>query len=132
MTDDHRRSGDWDRHQWAGEGPAPRSPRQPGADPLDHPTAERPGDIVRRGEVPEAGGPGSADRWTKTQWVGDLGNGAPEPIDPVAMPEGENRLSGDRHNPGEEHWAQGQAREPRDAAEGRPRDAAEGRPRDRA
>jgi hypothetical protein len=113
MTDDRRRSGDWDRHEWAGEGPAPTNPSQPGADPIDDLPADRPGDTVRRGDVPDVAAPGSTDRWNKTQWVGDQGHGAPEAVDPDEMPEGENRFSGDRHNPGEEHWARGQSAEPR-------------------
>ena len=50
----------------------------------------------------------TGDRWNKTQWVGDQGEGLPAPQDPDTMPEGENALSGDRHAPSEQHWADGQ------------------------
>jgi hypothetical protein len=82
------RPNDWTGDEWAGDeerrqgGPMPDDTEQTAAD---------------------------TDRWNKTQWVGDQGDGAPARIDPDAMPEGDNDLSGFRHTPGEEHWAEGQA-----------------------
>ena len=49
--------------------------------------------------------PRRATSWNKTEYVGDRGEGAPAPVDPDTMPEGENALSGNRHPPGESHWA---------------------------
>jgi hypothetical protein len=89
MTTDRTRDGDWDRSEWKGE---------PDAD-TDRTAATTPADAA------------TGDRWTKTQWPGDQGAGSPEPVDPDAMPEGEPGLSGDRHAPGESHWARGQAAE---------------------
>ena len=83
MTEDKTRQGDWNRTEWEGEGQD-----ETGRDPADATTG---------------------DRWTKTQWVGDQGDGAPAPQDPDTMPEGENRLSGDRHAPSEQHWGDGQS-----------------------
>jgi hypothetical protein len=94
MTEDRTRDGDWNRTDWEGEG------QDQGATTVERIPADRT-------PTDEATG----DRWTKTQWVGDQGHGAPEPQDPDTMPEGETGLSGDRHNPGEEHWARGQASE---------------------
>lgn len=46
-------------------------------------------------------------RWNKFQWVGDQGHAHtaawPRPED---MPEGDTGLSGFRHNPGIQHWAE--------------------------
>lgn len=81
MTEDRARDGDWDRTEWEGGGAGPDASTTTG------------------------------DRWTKTQWVGDQGHGAPPPEDPDVMPEGEPGLSGDRHTPSEQHWARGQSRE---------------------
>ena len=54
---------------------------------------------------------GTDDRWVKTEWVGDQGEGAPAPVDPDTMPEGDRTISGNRHGSGEQHWAgQDQAR----------------------
>ena len=75
MTDDTRRSDDWTGEDWAGE------------------TGDRPTDADT---TPE---------WNKSEYVGDRGAGAPAPVDPDAMPEGSNELSGDRHGSGESHWA---------------------------
>ena len=50
--------------------------------------------------------PGDAERWTKTQWVGeDVDGHRPEADSPEEMPEGESGLTGSRHNPGVEDWA---------------------------
>jgi hypothetical protein len=97
MTDDRTRAtdrgreGDWDRTQWEGEG------QGEGRHELEHDPADAT----------------TGDRWTKQQWVGDRGEGAPAPQDPDEMQEGENRLSGDRHTSGEQHWGQGQSSERR-------------------
>jgi len=75
----------WDRRQWASEDPARYRLGAPAAREI---------------------------RWNKHQWVGDRGPGSHEvdvaPADATVaadMPEGENALSGFRHNPGEQHWA---------------------------
>lgn len=86
---DTSRPDDWNRTEWEGEGQDGTS-----TDATD-----------ATGTADAAVG----DRWNKNQWVGDQGQGAPLPQDPDSMPEGENALSGDRHAPGEEHWARGQA-----------------------
>jgi len=88
MTDDTTRKGDWTGDEWAGD------------------RAEGPRDAPAPDTAETATG---TDRWNKTQWVGDQGDGAPAPVDPDEMPEGENDLTGGRHNPGEEHWADGQS-----------------------
>ena len=88
MTDDRTREGDWDRTEWEGEG------QDASRDVADSTTGAR---------------------WNKQEWVGDQGEGAPVPQDPDTMPEGETGLSGDRHAPGEEHWARGQAEDERKA-----------------
>ena len=93
MTDDRERTGDWERTQWEGEVPD----RDPARDPSSTATDAGPGDTAR---------------WQKTQWPGDQGEGGMPPEDPDAMPEGETGLSGDRHAPGEQHWARGQSRDP--------------------
>jgi hypothetical protein len=102
MTDDRERSGDWKGDQWARGQSAAADGRaeleaevntDPAGGELDVETTTNAGE----------------DRWNKTQWVGDQGEGAPMPVDPDTMPEGENRLSGERHSPGGEHFATGQA-----------------------
>ena len=87
MTDNTRRPDDWTGEEWAGE------------------TGDRRTDADT--QVPSV----ATDRWNKAEYVGDRGDGAPAPVDPETMPEGENALSGDRHTPGESHWA-GEHREP--------------------
>lgn len=87
MTNDTTRPNDWTGDDWARDEPA------------------REGTAVSDTEETAAG----ADRWNKSQWVGDQGDGAPAPEDPDLMPEGESDLSGKRHAPGEQHWARGQA-----------------------
>lgn len=128
MTDDRSRQGDWNREEWVGAGqagnpgPADREPdtfdevRGTGVRDAELRHDEARADSIDDGTT----GAGAADRWNKTQWVGDQGHGAPSPVDPDAMPEGESRFSGDRHNPGEEHWARGQSDEPREDAGDRP------------
>ena len=86
MTEKTTREGDWNRTDWEGEGQG-----KPSADDADATTGAR---------------------WNKQEYVGDRGEGAPPPQDPDTMPEGETGLSGDRHTPGEEHWARGQATDP--------------------
>ena len=81
MTDNTRRPDDWTGEEWAGE------------------TGDRKTDADTQETA------GTSDRWNKTEFVGDRGEGAPAPVDPDTMPEGENALSGDRHTPGESHWA---------------------------
>jgi hypothetical protein len=81
MTDDTRRPDDWTGDDWAGD------------------TGDRETDADTRSTA------AATDRWNKTEVVGDRGHGAPAPVDPDTMPEGENALSGDRHAPGESHWA---------------------------
>jgi len=101
MTDDRERTGDWKGDEWARGQSSTADER---ADREAETTTDRTGADVNR-ETPASGD----DRWNKTQWVGDQGEGAPMPVDPDTMPEGENRLSGDRHAPSEEHWAPGEA-----------------------
>ena len=81
MTADQKRTGDWTGDQWA------------------------PDDTTDEAAVAHDTRAGERDRWQKTQWPGDQGEGAPGPVDPDAMPEGESAISGDRHAPGEQHWA---------------------------
>jgi hypothetical protein len=87
MTDDTRRSDDWTGEDWAGD------------------TGER------RTDADTESTAATTAEWNKTEYVGDRGEGAPAPVDPDTMPQGENALSGDRHPPGESHWA-GTDREP--------------------
>ena len=99
MTDDRERTGDWKGDEWARGQSAAADER-----------ADLEGTDTRTGdELDVERTTGTGQRWNKTQWVGDQGEGAPMPVDPDTMPEGENRLSGNRHAPGEEHWAGGQA-----------------------
>ena len=81
MTDDTRRPDDWTGEEWAGN------------------TGDRETDADTQSTA------ATSDRWNKTEFVGDRGEGAPAPVDPDTMPEGENALSGGRHTPGESHWA---------------------------
>ena len=81
MPEERARGADWDRYQWEGEGQGPAAG--------EHPAQPKPA------------------RWTKDEWVGDQGRGSPPHEDPDTMAEGDSRLSGDRHAPGEEHWARG-------------------------
>ncbi|HKF85915.1 MAG TPA: hypothetical protein VKB30_09025 [Candidatus Limnocylindrales bacterium] len=87
MTDDTRRPDDWTGEDWAGD------------------TGER------RTDADTEATAATSDRWNKSEYVGDRGEGAPAPVDPDTMPEGENKLDGGRHAPGESHWA-GSAQEP--------------------
>jgi hypothetical protein len=88
MTENGKREGDWDRTEWKGSAPSATK------DPKD--------------ELTEATTPPEPDSpWVKTEWVGDQGEGAPGPVDPAEMPEGEHTISGDRHAPGVQHWAGG-------------------------
>jgi hypothetical protein len=105
MTNDRERTGDWNRTDWVGEGQGDRD---------DERTA--------RGEAVADEATPAGDRWNKSEWVGDQGQGTPAPVDPDRMPEGEPGLSGDRHSPGEQHWADGQERDQPRAADGRPLD----------
>ena len=85
ITDDTRREGEWTGDQWAGENEA---------------------DDDQTNVVPDtAETAATTDRWNKTQWVGDQGEGAPAPVDPDEMAEGEQGLSGHRDTSGEQHWA---------------------------
>ena len=81
MTDDTRRPDDWTGDDWAGD------------------TGDRGTDADTQSTA------ATTDRWNKTEVVGDRGGGAPAPVDPDTMPEGENALSGDRQAEGESHWA---------------------------
>jgi hypothetical protein len=81
MTDDTRRPDDWTGEDWAGD------------------TGDRETDADTQSTA------AVTDRWNKTELVGDRGDGAPAPVDPDTMPEGEHGLSGDRQSPGESHWA---------------------------
>jgi len=78
MTRDPEREKDWARQDWAGS-------------VSDEPPIEDT----------------QADQWNKTAWVGDQGEGAPLPVPPASMPEGEASISGNRHPVGEQHWAGG-------------------------
>ena len=99
---DTNRPNDWTGDEWAGD----EERRQGGPTPDDT-------------EQTAA----ATDRWNKTEWVGDQGEGAPAPVDPDAMPEGDTGLSGFRHNPGEERWADGQSTGGAGTASDRDRDA---------
>ncbi|MEO5964978.1 MAG: hypothetical protein ABIR11_05890 [Candidatus Limnocylindrales bacterium] len=57
------------------------------------------------GEKPAADEDPNQDHWNKTEAVGDRGHGAPSPVDPATMPEGDVSITGNRHTPGESHWA---------------------------
>ena len=81
MTDDTRRSDDWTGEEWAGD----TGDRRTAADTKA--TAD------------------TTAEWNKSEYVGDRGEGAPAPVDPHTMPEGSTSLSGNRHPPGESHWA---------------------------
>jgi hypothetical protein len=93
MAGDRERAGDWTGDRWAPD------------DTTDEAAAAR----DTGGEaVPDATDEHTdvgSNRWNKTQWVGDQGEGAPAPVDPDSMPEGDNALTGDRHTSGEQHWA---------------------------
>jgi hypothetical protein len=113
MTNDRERTGDWDRTDWVGEGQGTPEGRSTPDDVRTLTSDER-----IAGET--TGTIRTGDRWNKTQWVGDQGEGAPAPEDPDLMPEGESGLSGDRHTPGEQRWSQGQERDLRDPARDSP------------
>ena len=81
MTDDTRRSDDWTGEDWAGE------------------TGDRRTDADTKATAD------TTAEWNKSEYVGDRGEGAPAPVDPDTMPEGETALSGNRHASGESHWA---------------------------
>jgi hypothetical protein len=81
MTDDTKRADEWTGEDWAGD------------------TGDR------RTDADTDQAAATTDRWTKTEYVGDRGEGAPAPVDPDEMPEGSNALSGDRQTSGESHWA---------------------------
>ncbi len=81
MTDETRRPDDWTGEEWAGE------------------TGDRRTDVDTKATAD------TTAEWNKSEYVGDRGDGAPAPIDPDVMPEGSNKLSGDRHGAGESHWA---------------------------
>ena len=50
--------------------------------------------------------PAGEGRWNKFQWIGDRGRvGIVDRRRAGDMPEGESSLSGFRHNPGVQHWA---------------------------
>lgn len=69
---------EWDASQWAGVA----------TDELRAPQAEH-------------------DRWNKFEWVGDQGRPRTDAWRrPQDMPEGDAGLSGFRHNPGVQHWAE--------------------------
>ncbi|HEU0244905.1 MAG TPA: hypothetical protein VFQ75_13460 [Candidatus Limnocylindrales bacterium] len=85
---DTRRTGDWTGDEWAG-GETNRTTSTDPAGAVNDPeaTAER------------------TEHWNKSQYAGDHGEGVPARQDPDTMPEGETSISGNRHTPGEEHWA---------------------------
>jgi hypothetical protein len=99
MTDETKREGDWTGDEWAGDETA------------------RQGDPVANDTEQTAAG---SDRWNKTEWVGDQGHGAPAPVDPDEMAEGETSISGNRHASGEQHWAGGTSSEHEPATGDRP------------
>lgn len=82
MERDTKQQPEWDRREWSGS--VTETPRE-----------STPGDVASDEKA----------RWNKTEWVGDQGEGAPLPVDPDEMPEGDTSISGRRHNPGEQHWA---------------------------
>ena len=98
MTDDTTREGAWNRSEYVGEGQRPD---------------EQPDDATEAATA--AADATTGERWTKTQWPGDQGEGTRRPQDPDAMPEGETGLSGDRQTSGEGHFARGQAEDERNA-----------------
>lgn len=94
MTEKTTGEGDWNRTDWVGEG--------------QEDAEEQPTDVLGRDPADATAGA----RWNKQEYVGDRGEGSPPPQDPDTMPEGETGLSGDRHTPGEQHFARGQATDP--------------------
>lgn len=87
MTEQRNKTRDWDRSQWAG-GKTARDPNMATRDPN------------------MATEPAAEPHWNKNEWVGDQGRGSrPAPQAPEDMPEGEPGISGERHNPGVQHWA---------------------------
>ena len=82
MTDDTRRSDDWTGEDWAGE------------------TGDRHGPTPTRADCRHDRRSG-----TRPSTSAISGEGAPAPVDPDLMPEGETALSGNRHPSGESHWA---------------------------
>jgi hypothetical protein len=103
MAGDKERTGDWTGDNWA-RGQSEAADQRAELD-TDLGTT-RTGDRL---DVDATTTNADEDRWNKTQWVGDQGEGAPMPVDPDTMPEGENALSGDRHTSGGQHWGQGQS-----------------------
>lgn len=101
MTEQQNKTRDWDRSQWAG-GKAARDP--------DMATGQ---DANPRENATE---PAAEPHWNKNEWVGDQGRGSrPAPQEPEDMPEGEPGLSGERHNPGVQHWATDYSKKGREA-----------------
>jgi hypothetical protein len=85
MPNNSERFLEWDRRQWS--------------------STVRNQEAVERIEMTGADA-GAEARWNKAQWVGEDRRGrrpAPEP--PRQMAEGEPGISGNRHNPGVQHWA---------------------------
>jgi hypothetical protein len=85
MPDTGERYREWDGRQWSSQ--------------------------VGEREVPadsdgRAAAPVPDDRWNKAQWVGEDRDGQrPPAIPPDDMPEGDEGMSGHRHNPGVQNWA---------------------------
>ena len=85
---------------------ATRDPKEWEASQWASPESERTIDEDVEGSGTPSNQP-DADRWNKTEWVGDRGGGTDtRRTSPEDMPEGESALSGMRHNPGEQHWAE--------------------------
>ena len=81
MPDDTKPYRDWNRKQWA-----PDEEKQERTANPDEPAQKK--------------------HWDKTEWVGERPNHTRIPSEgPEQMEEGESALSGMRHNPGEQHWA---------------------------
>ena len=85
MPDNSERFLEWDRRQWSS-------------------TFRNREDV---GDVGASGADaGSAARWNKAQWVGEDQLGRRPALEtPRHMAEGEPGISGNRHNPGVQHWA---------------------------
>ncbi|HEU0244982.1 MAG TPA: hypothetical protein VFQ75_13850 [Candidatus Limnocylindrales bacterium] len=87
MSGSHEKFREWDREQWAG--------------------GDRQRDAVEAAEGGPAD-PGPEARWTKSEWVGEDAQGRRPALESEEeMPEGDVGLSGNRHNPGVQHWVAG-------------------------
>jgi hypothetical protein len=93
--DDTKRTGDWTGDEWAGD-ETTRTTETAGMTGTSR---------ISETDTEQVSPDREGGHWNKEQWVGDQGEGAPLPRDPDTMPEGETSITGDRHTPGEQHWA---------------------------